>query len=364
MDQYIKQEVYNLDGNTQLEFLNRKTIVVIDKDRFSICKQLLLEGARDEDFAEFLNIPPEKVRYFKYKMQLFEDKIRARRRAARLNSKRRRREAKPPPQRKREISSEERFRRARDLIARNYSTNQISKILKVSERSVTRFKSRIRAEKMRLAVEGKLKLDPDDPDDQNSFKHLKPQDKVRRAQELFKRRLRITEISEILKISERSVRRWKERLNKLASAPPSENDETLNIPKKWHPERNLRAKAIKVKREVEENDDDEEDTEPEKPAPKKRKMFVDREKVQYARELIDNKLSNKEMSTLLEMSIACVRKLKMKILNGTVEELIDNSEEHYASLTRQNDDEEVEMNPDGEKKKKKKIFLYSESKIV
>jgi hypothetical protein len=67
---------------------------------------------------------------------------------------------------------------------------------------------------------------------------------------------------------------------------------------------------------------------------KKRRLYVDREKVQYARELIENKLSNKEMSMLLELSIACVRKLKMKILNGTAEELIDNSAEHYSKVVK------------------------------
>lgn len=56
---------------------------------------------------------------------------------------------------------------------------------------------------------------------------------------------------------------------------------------------------------------------------------MDREKIQYAKELIDNHLTNKEMSELLELSIACVRKLKSKIQDGTAEELIDNTEEHY-----------------------------------
>jgi hypothetical protein len=56
MDDFIKQEhdsniVFNLDNQTQLEFLNRKTIIVIDKDRFLICKQLILENAPDDDFA-------------------------------------------------------------------------------------------------------------------------------------------------------------------------------------------------------------------------------------------------------------------------------------------------------------------------
>lgn len=40
MDFEIKTEVFNLDGTTQLEFIGRKTVVVIDKDRFSVCKQV------------------------------------------------------------------------------------------------------------------------------------------------------------------------------------------------------------------------------------------------------------------------------------------------------------------------------------
>jgi transposase-like protein len=197
-----KQEVFNLDGNTQLEFVNRKIIVIIDKERFSICKQLSMENATDEEFAEFLNIPTEKVKYFKYKMQLFEEAIKARRRTAQLD-KRRLKSYKAEANKKREISSEERFRRARDLISRNMSTNQISKILKVSERSVTRFKRRMREEKRRLKAEGKIDVDPNDPDDENSFRHLPPEDKIKTAKELFRKRLKIQEISEILKISER-----------------------------------------------------------------------------------------------------------------------------------------------------------------
>lgn len=50
MDRLIKLEhenslVYTIDNNTQLEFLDRKTIIVIDKERFYVCKQLMLENA-------------------------------------------------------------------------------------------------------------------------------------------------------------------------------------------------------------------------------------------------------------------------------------------------------------------------------
>ena len=56
-------------------------------------------SAPEQDFANFLNIPVEKVRLFKYKMQLFEDSIRARRRASKLEKRR-----KKEPVRKREVS--------------------------------------------------------------------------------------------------------------------------------------------------------------------------------------------------------------------------------------------------------------------
>ncbi|KAG5681107.1 hypothetical protein PVAND_010570 [Polypedilum vanderplanki] len=323
MELSIKMEpennvVFNLDNNTQLEFLNnRKTVVIIDKEKFLYCKQLMLENANDEDFAIFLNIPLDKVRVFKHKMQLFEDSIRARRRAARLNAQRRFKLTSKPVARKREVSSESRFKQARELISKNYSTNQISKILKISERSVTRFKKRIREEKRRLKAEGKIPANlPNDLDDENSFKYLTMDQKIQRAKELFRKRLKISEISDLLKISERSVRRWKDRLTKIDSE--LETETTVVNSRQTHSNSN--------------DEDDEGTNNDENKSKRKRKTYLNKEKVQYATELIENGLSNKEMSVLLEMSIACVRKLKQKISDGTVNELIDDSEEHYKRL--------------------------------
>lgn len=97
--------------------------------------------------------------------------------------------------------------KARELVSKNYSTSEISKVLKMSERSVTRFKKRIREEKQKLKAEGKLYLDPNDED--NSFKYLTESEKFRRARQLFEQGLRFNEISEVCKVSERTVRRWK-----------------------------------------------------------------------------------------------------------------------------------------------------------
>lgn len=75
-----------------------------------------------------------------------------------------------------------------------------------------------------------------------------------------------------------------------------------------------------------------------KPKPQRqRRPFYDREKIEYAKELIENGLSNKEMSMLLELSIANVRKLKVNILKGTINELIDDSAEHYSNLKGNSD---------------------------
>lgn len=123
-----------------------------------MCKQLMQDNATDDEFAILLNIPPDKVRYFKHKMQIFEDKIRARRRAARLNKRRNRRNRKKPEGsinryiRKKEMSAEERFKYARELILENFSTREISKALRVSERSVTRFRRRLNEQKRKLQV--------------------------------------------------------------------------------------------------------------------------------------------------------------------------------------------------------------------
>ena len=125
MDDVKEERIFNMDADTELEFLtnvdNPKTVIIIDKDRFSVCKRLLLDSADDFQFAEVLNIPVEKVRYFKYKMQLFEDSIRTRRREAKLK-KRRKIESKanvPRRKNKREISSEDRFKMAKELIDKN-----------------------------------------------------------------------------------------------------------------------------------------------------------------------------------------------------------------------------------------------------
>lgn len=254
-------------------------------------------------------------------MQIFEDSIRSRRRAARLNAQRRKKVNNSATamklKKKREISSEERFRRARELISKNYSTNQISKILRISERSVTRFKKRIREEKRKLRAEGKIQ-----DDEGNSFKYLSISEKVKRAKELFEKNLKIQEISDILRVSERTVRRWKDRLTKM-------EDDTSIIDVNMQDEEKIKTETDYESNNIIEQGALEDD---EIKPKRKRRAYLDREKVQYATELVENGLSNKDMSMLLEMSIACVRKLKMKILNGTVEELIDDSEEHYKNL--------------------------------
>lgn len=162
----------------RIDYTNRKTVVVIDKDHFCLCKRLLIEGAADEDFASALAIPMDKVRIFKYKMQLFEDRLRGRRRAARLNLRRMKRKKRRLPSDKvgeleKELSSEERYKCARDLILQNYTTREISKVLKISIRSVTRFRKRLREAKKEMVKTGELEMD--EAEDEWEFKYLSPE---------------------------------------------------------------------------------------------------------------------------------------------------------------------------------------------
>ena len=174
-----------------------QTVVVIDKDHFCLCKRFIIEDAPDEAYANLLNIPIAKVRIFKHKMQIFEDRIRGRRRAARLNCRRMKRwdllssviyfenlkflrktKKKLPTEKindlkKQELTSVERYKCARDLIMQNYTTREISKVLKISIRSVTRFRKRIREAKKEMVESGEIEAD--EMEEEWEFKHLSPE---------------------------------------------------------------------------------------------------------------------------------------------------------------------------------------------
>jgi transposase-like protein len=301
-DDYIRlppQPVKNFDD------FSKKTVVVIGKEHYLICKQLQLDNAPDEDFARILNLPVEKIRFFKYKMQLFEDKIRTRRRAARLNHRRkkRKRNRKNIPEtkavnhiKKKELSAEERFKYARELILQNYSTNEIAKLLRVSERSVTRFRKKFR-DQTKQVVEGK-EVEPvvenEGPEDQAySFKFLTPDVKAEKIEELYNQGMAATEIAKVLKISDRSVRRWRIRLEEM------KKNQSKKQPKVED------KKATNVKRQ--------------------KIKSVDRQTVERVKEMLQNGKTNKQMCAELNLEMNIVRKIIKLTLNGTVDNMVDDT---------------------------------------
>lgn len=166
----------------------------------------------------------------------------------------------------------------------------------------------------------------------------------------------------------RSVRRWKVKLGKLRDegGVATEADLLAEYPVKQEDtdEPVIRPTRVRAKRppvlKVEPNSDDEEPEEAEtededwkedagdQPARKRQRLYFDKEKIQYARELIDNDVSNKEMSLLLEMPVASVRRLKMKFLDGTEDGTIDDSEEHKkATKSRAATADDAEIDEDG-----------------
>lgn len=95
--------------------------------------------------------------------------------------------------------SAERFQHARELISKNLGTNQIARIMKLSERSVTRFKKKMREEEL-----GKVEECANvDADDENSFKKLRVEEKLIKIKELVRKGLTNVRISTILGISDR-----------------------------------------------------------------------------------------------------------------------------------------------------------------
>lgn len=275
----------------KVDQLTHKTVVVIGKDHFLMCKQLMQDNANDEEFSKLLNIPPTTVRYFRHKMQIFEDRIRARLRAARLNKRRgrrSRRKLKPAGSlpvegyvRKKEMTAEERFKMARKLILENYSTSEISQALRVSERSVTRFRRRLNEQKRKLQAEGKLVTADDD--EEYKFKFLTPDVKAEKITELYAKGMAATEIAKELKISDRSVRRWKIKLDAMKANPKKAKTEVKKVksePKKHY----LRA--------------------------------LDRDVVEKAKTAIEKGETNKQICEKLGLSMNIVRTLAKRIMNG------------------------------------------------
>lgn len=282
----------------------QKTVVVVGKEHFLMCKQLMQDNAADDEFAILLNIPPDKVRYFKHKMQIFEDKIRARRRAARLNKRRNRRNRKKPEGsinryiRKKEMSAEERFKYARQLILENFSTREISKALRVSERSVTRFRRRLNEQKRKLQEEGKLEVDPEEETEEYKFKFLSAEVKAEKIAELSDKGMGATEIAKALHISDKTVRRWRIRLDEMKANPDKYN-------KKY-----MRKEPL------------------ERPRFEPKKQYIkslDKEVIEKAKRLFEKGETNKDMCVILGLSMNTVKKLIKMITNGTIDSLVDDT---------------------------------------
>ncbi|KAG5666338.1 hypothetical protein PVAND_014373 [Polypedilum vanderplanki] len=305
---YAPEPIHKINHATQ------KTVVVIGKEHFLMCKQLMQDNAQDEEYAKLLNVPIQKIRYFKHKMQIFEDRIRARRRAARLNRRRGRRNRKKPEGsllnggyiKKKEMTAEERLKYARELILENYSTQEIAKVLRVSERSITRFRRKLNEQKRKLQEEGKITVDPEElavDEEEYKFKFLSAEVKAEKINELYEKGLAATEIAKILKISDRSVRRWKIKLDEM----------------KVNPEMKFETKREKRRRRGK------------KTGPKRKVFNIDQKVIERAQALVDSGESNKEISEELQLPMSIIRKMVKAILDGTSHKAIEESLQEFTA---------------------------------
>jgi hypothetical protein len=131
--------------------------------------------------------------------------------------------------------------------------------------------------------------------------------KIEKLEELFKQNLAATEIAKILKISDRSVRRWRIRLDNRDNNPKTRASD----------------RSTKGRKSLRENNDD--DIEAEQPKPKRRIFKFDKETVDRTKKMLDNGDTNKEIGEALGVDMRTVRKLVKEIFNGTEDNLIDDT---------------------------------------
>lgn len=161
-----------------------KTVIVIDKNYFCLCKRFFLEGAPDDEYANLLKIPKEKVKVFKHKMQIFEKNLRARRKkVVELEPQRRGPKIKKKPQegepnkrgayntKEMRIESHKRALKVRDLILENKSNKQIAEILKINKDFVARLRLKMFRQKMQMVKNGELEVS----EEELEFKYMTPE---------------------------------------------------------------------------------------------------------------------------------------------------------------------------------------------
>lgn len=156
----------------------KKTVIVIDKHNFLMCKKFLMDRASDENYSNLLKIPIDKVKFFKRKMQMFEKNLRARRKKViELEPQRRGPKPKKKPlenksgkinTKEMRIENHKKARQVRDLILENKNNKQIAEILDINRNFVARLRLRMFRQKMQLVEKGELEVGEEELD----FKYL------------------------------------------------------------------------------------------------------------------------------------------------------------------------------------------------
>lgn len=178
---------------------------------------------------------------------------------------------------------------------------------------------------------GKLEVDPEEEQEEYKFKFLSADVKAEKIAELYAKGMAATEIAEELKISDRSVRRWKIRL-----------DEMKKNPDKYQ-------KSIKKEKKED------------KPRPEPKKQYLkslDRELIERAKEAFERGDTNKDMCMLLNLPMNTIKKLTKMISNGTIDSLVDDTLELLAAKGRG----KVVKPEDIPKKKRVKMEVKKEDK--
>lgn len=128
--------------------------------------------------------------------------------------------------------------------------------------------------------------------------------KAEKIAELTEQGMGATEIAKALRISDKTVRRWRIRLDEMKSNPEKYKRDHLRKERDERPQSEPKKQYIKS---------------------------LDREVIEKAKGLFEKGETNKDMCVILGLSMNTVKKLIKMITNGTIDTLVDDTLELLAS---------------------------------
>jgi transposase-like protein len=228
----------------------------------------------------------------------------------------------------------------RDLILQNKNNKQIASIVGVDTSFVARNRLRMFRQKMKLVEEGELEVD----EDEIEFKYLSHEMKMSRIIKLMDEGHRAIEVARMLKIEERTVNRWRERIKEMEKDP----EEYKKILEKSR----FQNKPVKQYSDC---------------LPRYRRT-IEKSQIENTKTLLECGFNYREISKKVGLPMSNVMKIKKAMLTNTIDKIVDDTAEKIKEnvLMRKSgliEEEPEEVKPRRRPKKRKPKSKVRSEKI-